>query len=102
MRVLAQPRADIVQERLERIRRAPRPHPRRSLPGQIGAHRLPVKPGMAGDRRDRPTTLAQGMYFHIVLPCEHEKAVLLRRVLARLATASIEGGPPSSAEPRGG
>jgi hypothetical protein len=63
---------DIVQERLERIGRRPRPHPRRSLPGQIGAHRLPVKPGVAGDRRDRPTTLAQGMYFHIVLPCEHE------------------------------
>src|SRR6476620_3438156 len=41
------------------------------------------------------------MYFHVVLPCEHEKAGLLRAVLQASDTSSIEGGPPFSAEPHG-
>jgi hypothetical protein len=41
------------------------------------------------------------MYFHIVLPCEHEKADLLRLELLMSDTSSIEGGPPFSAEPHG-
>jgi hypothetical protein len=36
-----------------------------------------VTAGVSGDRRDRPASLVQGMYFHIVLPCQHEKAGLL-------------------------
>lgn len=78
MPLLAQPRGHVVDERLKRVRCQPRPHSGCALSGQMGAQRLAVKPGMAGDRRDRPTTLAQGIYFHIVLPCEQEKADLLR------------------------
>ena len=73
-----------------------------TVTGQIlFTDRLAVEPGVAGDRRDRPTTLGQGMYFHIVLPCEHEKAGLLRAVLQASDTSSIEEGPPFSAEPHG-
>src|SRR6476659_9241176 len=67
VRILSQPGADIVDERLERIRTQPRPHPRRSLPRQIIPHRLTVPTGVSSDRRDRPTTFTKGMYFHIVL-----------------------------------
>jgi len=36
-----------------------------TVTGQIlFTDRLAVEPGVAGDRRDRPTTLAQSMYFH--------------------------------------
>lgn len=41
------------------------------------------------------------MYFHVFVPCEHEKAGLLRLELLASDTSSIEGGPPFSAEPHG-
>src|SRR5215212_7450061 len=41
------------------------------------------------------------MHFQVVLPCEHEKAGLLRVELLASDTSSIEGGPPFSAEPHG-
>ncbi|AXY49214.1 hypothetical protein YT1_p10013 (plasmid) [Rhodococcus ruber] len=43
----------------------------------------------------------QCVYLHIVLPCQHEKAGLLRGAGAWSETTSIEGDPPSSAEPHG-
>jgi hypothetical protein len=79
MRILHQARRHIVDERVKRIRRRPGTHPRLLFTIQVLADRLTVEPGVAGDRRDRPTTFAQSMYFHIVLPCEHEKAGLLKR-----------------------
>lgn len=41
------------------------------------------------------------MYFHIVFPCEHEKAGLLRLELLASDASSIEGGRPFSAKPHG-
>ncbi|AHK35999.1 hypothetical protein Pd630_LPD16040 (plasmid) [Rhodococcus opacus PD630] len=41
------------------------------------------------------------MYFHVFLPCQHEIAGLLRIAGVWSETTSIEGDPPSSAEPHG-
>jgi len=45
-------------------------------------------------------TASLGNYM-TVDTCEHEKADLLRLELLASDTSSIEGGPPSMAEPRG-
>jgi hypothetical protein len=58
MRVLQQTRGDVVDEPVERIRARPGTFPGLALTGQVSADRLAVEPGMAGDRRDRPTTFA--------------------------------------------
>ena len=50
VRVLDQPGGDIVDERVERIRCRPGPHPGRGVTGQILADRLAVMAGVAGDR----------------------------------------------------
>lgn len=59
--------------------------------------------GRAGPGRglDRLPTLMQCVYLHVFLSCEHKKADLLRLELLASDTSSIEGGPPSMAEPRG-
>src|SRR5271166_1670081 len=102
MRILDQPSRHVVDERVERIRRRPRPHPRVLFTVEIPADRLAVEPGVAGDRRDRPTTFAQGMYFHIVLPCEHEKAGLLQHSNWRQTPAASKEARPSRRSHTGG
>jgi hypothetical protein len=67
--------ADVGLERCERIS-GPGPNARLALPGQIGRDRLPIPPGMPGDRSDRPALAVQWVDVHVVLPCEHEEAGL--------------------------
>jgi hypothetical protein len=50
VRVLGQPGAEVVDERIERIRTGACPDPRFAVTGQILADRLAVEAGMAGDR----------------------------------------------------
>lgn len=56
MRVLGQPRGDVVDERIKRIRAGPGTDPGLAVTGQVLADRFAVETGVAGDRRDRPTT----------------------------------------------
>ncbi|CCW10423.1 hypothetical protein EBESD8_9540 [Rhodococcus aetherivorans] len=101
VRVLAQPGRDVVDERLERVLTGAFAHTGGGGSVQVVADGASVAAGVPGDRRDRPASLVQCVYLHIVLPCQHEKAGLLRGAGAWSETTSIEGDPPSSAEPHG-
>ena len=101
MRVLAQPGTHIVNERRKRVLTGLFALPRCGHPVDVVADSAAIPAGVAGDRRDRPPPLMQCVYLHVVLSCEHQKADLLRLELLASDTSSIEGGPPSMAEPRG-
>ena len=101
MRVLAQPCAHVVSERRERVLTGRFAHAGRGHPGDVVADRPAISAGVAGDRRDRPPPFVQCVYLHVFLSCEHEKADHLRLELLASDTSSIEGDPPSLAEPRG-
>jgi len=55
---------------------------------------------VANDRRDRPPLPSQCVHADVVLPCEHERRGSFGLVLWS-ATTSVEGAPPSVAEPHG-
>src|SRR3954453_975664 len=99
MRILGQPGGDVVDERCERIDAGGLSHPGGRDTVEVVADRSAVLSGVAGNGRDRPASFMQSVYLQVVLPCEHEKAGLLQIAGAWSETPSIEGAPPSSAEP---
>jgi hypothetical protein len=69
--VVAQPLTDIGLEPGEHVRPSLRPHARFPPARQVGADRLAVPAGVAGDSRDRPAPLAQRCDLHVFLCCQH-------------------------------
>jgi len=78
MRVLAQARADVVDERLERVSFGRLAFPGDPLVVEVGADGLAVPAQVSGDRGDRPALPAQRVSVDVFLPCQHGKRGLLR------------------------
>jgi hypothetical protein len=68
MRVIDEPRGQVLAERLKAARRR---LPRRRRPGQIAPHGLAVTARVPRDRRHRPAPPRQGVDLHIVLLSQH-------------------------------
>src|SRR5215218_2059350 len=97
MRILDQPRPAVVDEHDEPVLTRRGPHPSDAFVVQVAADRLAVMTEMTGDRRDRPTSLAERVSVHIVLLCEHGTG--LPRWLAVVEDSSLEGAPPRRVGP---
>ncbi len=71
MRVLEQPGPHVVLEAVKRVVVDAPAHADAAFTGQIGPDGLAVMAEVTGDRGDRPTSLAERVSVHIILPCEH-------------------------------
>ena len=78
VRVVDEPRRQVLGERLERVRRRSGPDAGDPLPVDVGPDRLAVPAEVPGDRRDRPAPASQCMCFHVFPMCEHAERVSLR------------------------
>ena len=92
MRIVDEPRRQVLGERLERVGRRSGPDAGNARPVDVGPDRLAVPAEVAGDRRDRPAPASQCMCFHVFPMCEHAERVSLRA--GCLVAVSFEGGPP--------
>jgi hypothetical protein len=98
MRVLHQSCGDVADERAERIPARPGTFSRPAVTIEVFTDRL--RSNLVWRAIAEIDQFAQAMDFHVVLPCEHEKADLLQRSNWHQTQAASKEAP-FSAEPHG-
>lgn len=97
MRVIPEPDPAVLDERPDHRRCRPDTLLGLPLAIEVGTDRLTVMAKMPGDRRDRPTSPAQRVCFHIISPAEHHSPRSSRSPLTR--RPSRRTGPPPGDTP---